>query len=580
MYESFYGLREKPFNLTPDPRFLYLSKRHKEAFAHLLYGIRNRSGFVEITGEVGTGKTTICRTLLEQVGPEVEIAFIFNPYLSATELLRAVNEDFGIKSSAVTKKELIDELNAHLLDRRQEGKNCVLLIDEAQDLSAPVLEQIRLLSNLETDKEKLLQIVLVGQPELKEHLTTPEMRQLDQRITARYYLKPLDKGEIVGYVGHRITRAGGRGKIRFTRAALKLLYKYSGGTPRLINAVCDRALLIGYTRETKEISPAIIKQAIKEIEGEKVKIKRREAVGKHRRWPAAVFATLAVLAVIAGGYYVLAVWPGALPGALSGLPRFGRTEPVAPPINPVEPPQPPQPEVQAPDPERDLESEFMEFLRSLGYRAAKRDSALAILECWGISREQLPSTWGTGFIDLFETAGAAGLRCSAVRADMRKLQLIGLPCILELYLPGDERPVYVFVKKLREENGQEIATVFPVPDAEEEFPFEWFTRYWYGRTFYYWRDFERVPEILALSGVGDAVRWLQMQLKEAGFYEGEITGGYGAATMQAVMEFQREYKLDDDGITGPNTRMAIYSVLDKYDTPKLRVEPSASQEDA
>jgi len=219
-------------------------------------------------------------------------------------------------------------------------------------------------------------------------------------------------------------------------------------------------------------------------------------------------------------------------------------------------------------------------LRSLGYRAAKRDSALAILECWGISREQLPSTWGTGFIDLFETAGAAGLRCSAVRADMRKLQLIGLPCILELYLPGDERPVYVFVKKLREENGQEIATVFPVPDAEEEFPFEWFTRYWYGRTFYYWRDFERVPEILALSGVGDAVRWLQMQLKEAGFYEGEITGGYGAATMQAVMEFQREYKLDDDGITGPNTRMAIYSVLDKYDTPKLRVEPSASQEDA
>ena len=204
MYESFYGLREKPFNLTPDPRFLYLSKKHKEAFAHLLFGIRNRSGFVEITGEVGTGKTTICRTLLEQVGPEVEIAFIFNPYLSATELLRAINEDFGIKSSAVTKKELIDELNAHLLEQRKQGKNCVLLIDEAQNLSAPVLEQIRLLSNLETNTEKLLQIILVGQPELKEHLTAPEMRQLDQRIAARYHLKPLDSSEIVQYVGHRI----------------------------------------------------------------------------------------------------------------------------------------------------------------------------------------------------------------------------------------------------------------------------------------------------------------------------------------------------------------------------------------
>jgi general secretion pathway protein A len=575
MYESFYGLREKPFNLTPDPKFLYLSKKHKEAFAHLLYGIRNRSGFVEITGEVGTGKTTICRTLLEQVGPEVEIAFIFNPYLSATELLRAINEDFGIKSSAVTKKELIDELNAHLLARREEGKNCVILIDEAQDLSAPVLEQIRLLSNLETDKEKLLQIVLVGQPELKEHLTTREMRQLDQRITARYHLKPLDKGEIVGYVGHRITRAGGRGKIRFTRGALKALFKYSGGTPRLINAVCDRALLIGYTRESKEISSAIIKQAIKEVEGEKVRVKRKEAARRPRRARAAVFATV-VLVVLAGGYYVFAVLPGGWSGLLSSLNQWKEAPPE---VVPEEaPPEPVEPEAQVSDPEADLERQFMEFLRSLGYRAAKRDSALAMLDCWGASRESLPSAWATtGRIDFFETASAGGLRCSAVRADFEKLKRVGLPCILELYMPGDDRPVYVFVEKLRKEDGREVAAVHAGADVSGEFPFEWLGRYWYGRTFYFWRDFESVPEILALNGAGYGVRWLQTQLREMGLYEGEIAGRYDLATMQAVMEFQREYRLDADGIAGPNTRLAIYSALDKYETPELSVEPSAPQ---
>ncbi len=577
MYENFYGLREKPFNLTPDPKFLYLSKKHKEAFAHLLYGIRNRSGFVEITGEVGTGKTTICRTLLEQVGPEVEIAFIFNPYLSATELLRAINEDFGIKSSAVTKKELIDELNAHLLARREEGKNCVILIDEAQDLSAPVLEQIRLLSNLETDTEKLLQIVLVGQPELKEHLTTREMRQLDQRITARYHLKPLDKGEIVGYVGHRITRAGGRGKIRFTRGALKVLFKYSGGTPRLINAVCDRALLIGYTRESKEINSAIIKQAIKEVEGEKVKVKRRQVARKPRRVRAAVFAMVLVLAVLAGGYYVFAVLPGGWPGLLSSLNQWKETPPEV--VPEAAPPEPVEPEAPVSDPEADLERQFMKFLRSIGYRAAKRDSALAMLDCWGVSPESLPSTWATGRIDFFDTASAGGLRCSAVRADFDKLKRMGLPCILELYMPGDDRPVYVSVERLRNEDGREVAAVHAGADVSGEFPFEWLGRYWYGRTFYFWRDFESVPEILALNGAGYGVRWLQTQLQEMGLYEGEIPGRYDLATMEAVMEFQREYRLDADGIVGPNTRLAIYSALDKYDTPELSVEPSAPQED-
>ena len=267
MYQEFYGLTEKPFNLTPDPRFLYLSKKHKEAFAHLMYGIRHRSGFVMVSGEIGTGKTTICRSLLKQLDPDIEVALVFNPYLSPQELLKRINQDFGIESASSSILELIDELNTYLLDRAREGKNCVLIIDEAQDLSAEVLEQIRLLSNLETEKEKLLQIMLIGQPELAEKLEMRELRQLNQRITARYHLEPLSEEETLHYIAFRLRVAGGRKKVRFARKAVREIYKVSGGTPRVINALCDRALLIGYTRELREITPKVIKAAAKEIQG-------------------------------------------------------------------------------------------------------------------------------------------------------------------------------------------------------------------------------------------------------------------------------------------------------------------------
>ncbi len=560
MYESFYGLREKPFNLTPDPRFLYLSKKHKEAFAHLLYGIRNRSGFVEITGEIGTGKTTICRTLLDQADPEVEIAFIFNPYLSATELLRAINEDFGIKSSAVTKKELIDELNAHLLERRKQGKNCVLLIDEAQNLSTPVLEQIRLLSNLETDTEKLLQIILVGQPELQEMLSSPELRQLNQRITARYHLKPLDYNEMVQYIWHRITKAGGRGKIRFTSRALREIYKHSRGTPRVINAVCDRALLIGYTRETKRIDPAIIKRTVRELEGEKLKA-RRKAVTRRRAAASAIAAVCAVAIVSLGAYYLVTT------GTLDRLPlRAAEPEHASN--------EPPVVETVAVNAGQQAERRFMDFVRTLDYRGSRRDAARALAACWGVGQEQLSGLVESGSPDFFEIAGQAGLRCSALRADLRKLRLIGLPCILEQYLPGEDKPVYVCLKHLREVDGQILATLSNGVDVTEEFPFELLERHWFGRCFFFWREFESIPEILAFNSLGEHVRWLQSQLQSAGMYTGDITGRYDDQTTRAVQEFQRKCRLEDDGIVGPNTRMVLYAVLDTYDTPELTLEPA------
>lgn len=303
MYETFYGLREKPFNLTPDPRFLYLSEMHKEAFAHLIFGIRNRVGFIMVTGEIGTGKTTICRSLLGQLDQDVELAFIFNPCLSPEELLRKINEDFGIRSRAISVKGLIDELNTYLLDRHSKSKNCVLVIDEAQNLTPPVLEQIRLLSNLETERQKLLQIVLIGQPELAEQLELPELRQLNQRITARYHLKPLGEKETMQYIAYRLRIAGGMRKVHFSRSAIKSVFRYSKGTPRVINAICDRALLIGYAKETRDISRGIVKQAAREIRGERVRAKKRWGfLGRYVPTPRLVAA--AVLIVLVGLFIV------------------------------------------------------------------------------------------------------------------------------------------------------------------------------------------------------------------------------------------------------------------------------------
>ena len=268
MYQEYYGLTEKPFNLTPDPRFLYLSKKHKEAFAHLMYGIQHRSGFVMVSGEIGTGKTTICRSLLKQLDPSIEVALVFNPYLSPEELLKHINQDFGIESDSTSVLEHIAELNEYLLKSATEGKTCVLIIDEAQNLSAEILEQIRLLSNLETEKEKLIQIMLIGQPELAEKLELHELRQLNQRITARYHLEALTEEETLHYIAFRLRVAGGRKMVRFTRKAIREVYKISQGTPRVINAICDRALLIAFTMETRELTPKIIKAAAQEIQGE------------------------------------------------------------------------------------------------------------------------------------------------------------------------------------------------------------------------------------------------------------------------------------------------------------------------
>jgi general secretion pathway protein A len=243
MYCQFYGLRERPFNVTSDPAFFFLSKKHKEALSHLSYGVSQRKGILVLTGEVGTGKTTLCRYFLSHLGRKVKTAFILNPYFSEMELLEAIVKDFGLRGAFSSRLALIARLNKFLLRESLAGNNIVLIIDEAQNLNSNLLEQVRLLSNLETEKEKLLQVILVGQPELTRRLNLHDLRQLGQRIMVRFHISPLEQGEIKNYINHRLSVAGSAGRIEFTDEAIRAIWEYSTGTPRLINTLCDRALL-------------------------------------------------------------------------------------------------------------------------------------------------------------------------------------------------------------------------------------------------------------------------------------------------------------------------------------------------
>lgn len=270
MYLEYYGLAEHPFHVTPDPRFIFWTDKHRDALDHLLYGIEQRKGFIELTGEVGTGKTTLCRECLSRLGDTVDTALVLNPFLSEAHLLKALIRDFGLQPPADDPLTLIDVLNDFLLERNAAGRNVVVFIDEAQTVPLQTMEQVRLLSNLETDQSKLLQIVLCGQPELRARLARPELRQLRQRISIRFALGPLSERELAQYMGHRLAVAA-QGKtvpVQFTESALWLIYAHSKGYPRLVNALADHALLAGYAEQRMVINDHCVRRAIQQLEGE------------------------------------------------------------------------------------------------------------------------------------------------------------------------------------------------------------------------------------------------------------------------------------------------------------------------
>ena len=267
MYLEFYALKHAPFDITPNPRYLFHSVKHREAFNHLLYGIRERKGFVQLTGEVGAGKTTLCRALLEQLDSRYSTALIMNPVMSGDELMKAIATEFGLEVKGKDRLETVAAISDFLLKQTLAGKETVLIIDEAQNLTEDLLEQVRLISNIETDDRKLVQIVLMGQPELRERLDSPRLKQLRQRITVRYHLRPLTRTEVGQYIQHRLALSGSAGAPTFTFGGLWRVFNYSQGIPRLVNAVCDKALLAGFVERSYKINHRMVGRAIRELEG-------------------------------------------------------------------------------------------------------------------------------------------------------------------------------------------------------------------------------------------------------------------------------------------------------------------------
>ena len=309
MYQNFFGLHEKPFSIAPDPRYLYMTEQHREALAHLLFGIGDEGGFILLTGDIGTGKTTICRSLLNQLPDNADIAFIVNPRLSVNELLQSICDELGVDytdSSSI--KVLVDKLNQFLLESYASGRNTILIIDEAQNLADEVLEQLRLLTNLETSEKKLLQLILLGQPELNDKLAQDNLRQLAQRVTARFHLQPLSADETSAYIKHRLHVAGFRGEL-FSRAALKHIHNESRGVPRLVNVICDRSMLGAYTKDSIEIEYPIVLDACKEVlgrEGSRAAAKRSTGISIDLPWiSTALLARVAILLLLIGLTFVM-----------------------------------------------------------------------------------------------------------------------------------------------------------------------------------------------------------------------------------------------------------------------------------
>jgi general secretion pathway protein A len=327
MYERYYGLKEKPFSLTPDPEFLFVNKYVRGALDNVIYGIERHEGFTSIVGDVGTGKTTLCWALLGKLDKSIRTALILNPLLSEEDMLKAILQDFGVKPKyhpapfsnsdipydpswmqGLTRKELVDELNRFLLEGSEEGAFNILIVDEAQDLSLGVLEQLRLLSNLETAKKKLLQIIFVGQLEFQQKLNLPQLRQLDQRITIRYALKPMSKAEMVQYIEHRLAVAGSKGNLGFTKGALRDIYSYSRGYPRLINIICDRSLLAGYSEHSRVITAKMVGKAARGLRGKEKSPGARLSKSWRVILPIAAVLVLALLAAL-----FVWIWRGSIP---------------------------------------------------------------------------------------------------------------------------------------------------------------------------------------------------------------------------------------------------------------------------
>jgi general secretion pathway protein A len=541
MYLDFYGFREKPFNLTPDPRFVFLSKNHREAFAHLLYGIENRTGFIALTGEVGLGKTTVLRSLLSQLDPNhYRTALIFNPCLSPPELLQNINREFGISARSSNSGDLLDALNAFLLQQNAEGRTVVLAIDEVQDLETQVLEQIRLISNLETDKEKLIQIVLSGQPEFVRILKKKEIRQLSQRITVRYHLKPMDFEDTVHYIDHRLEVAGGRGGVIFSTPALKKIYSYSRGVPRLINTACDRALLAGYTRDRTRISYQIAAAGIRDL-------KRNTATHVRRRHPFLIPAFAMFAALFAVGVFY--TWD-------DFANRFNASQNIGAREN--------QTRGAAVATGEDFSRAMAAELGNVSESESNRQAFNKLAGSWNAAPVS-ESIYFDDFNKMERLARDRGLRIYVFSGNLGALLRIDYPAALELTLPGISGKR--FVSLVRMENGQFLVEP-QISGRKFLLPVE-IERHWSGQGYLLWKDHLNLLARMPRGAAGERIKRLQSLLREAGAYSSPLTGVYDSNTVSAIKKFQAAKGIEQDGIAGPQTIIFLYRSSDRFGAPSL-----------
>jgi general secretion pathway protein A len=607
MYQRFFDLRERPFKLVPNPAYLFLSRCHEEALAHLTYAVAQGDGFVTIIGEVGTGKTTLCRTFLEHLDETVEAAFIFNPKLDAIQLLKAINDEFGIDSAPDNTKDLIDYLNRFLIDRRAAGRNVILVIDEAQNLSKEVLEQLRLLSNLETTVDKLLQIVLVGQPELADVLDAHDMRQLGQRITLSCWLSPLSLKETRDYIQHRISVASTKSGIRFDHAAYRAIHRYSAGIPRLINIACDRALLTAYSLNRSRISGKIARDAIQELAG-MGEVKRRgtsgAALGALATAAAVVLVTGYLLysggrtsrmvpAIEHGGAATasdtaadgdapdeapqpsatLPDSPIAIAEAAPPPPAAGGAGPV-----PVVAPEPAATVVPNLDPVAESRRELEALLLTISPRASRHAALKAALARWQIGSVVTGSLEAIDNDEAFFDHGAANadLLVRRVDADLGLLKRLNLPAILELHLPDNPFPRYLTVATIGPDAVTLHASASSGADRLIVLAPEALGWFWAGVAYIPWKDFRSIEGTIPFNHNAQSLLALKEVIHDIGFADVAMTPEYDDQTREIVREIQAKYGLEVDGLVGSLTKIALYNEGETFATPHIATDPGAA----
>jgi general secretion pathway protein A len=621
MYEQFFGLREEPFRLTPDPTYLFLSSKHAETLAHLKLCLSESSGFVCITGDVGTGKTTLLRAFLSELGPNVSSAYTFVPPLTALELLRRICREFKLPVGDQTQGELVDQLHAYLMSQHRAGRTSVVILDEAQALSIELLEQIRLLLNLETDTQKLLRIVLVGQPQLRKLLLDPELAQLNQRITLRWHLGPLSARETAAYVRHRVSVASGAAETRlFTRPALRLIHSISGGVPRLINMIAHRALLAAYVIRTPRVNRWVIMQAYREIQAvplpgtlssaRKVAIAAAGlAVGvglviagaPQLDWLGAYWSSFTrppVSTRAAAGIEVAPAPPAvahanAGPGAVerpstgverasTGVERLSADVALAAAERPaagaaprdVSPPaaaaadaRPAEPPVArvattAARPAPLSPDDLVARLTTADAAATARTATAALLAAW--SERPLVADEARLPDELDSVAWRRGLQHVTLTGNRSMLRLLDLPAMLTLRVPGVDTPRYAALVAMADGR-----VTLSFTGAETTIDDDTLERLWSGRAEILWRDFESLGPVLARGARGVGVTRLQRLLRRVGALRGADTGVFDAATEAAVIAFQRTHQLAPDGRVGPLTRVVLYGTAGAYMPPAL-----------